>query len=849
MNSAEIRAGFLKFFRDRKHTIVPSAPLVPKDDPSLLFTAAGMVPFKPLFTGTIPLPYQRAASIQKCLRLSDLDLVGRTRRHLTFFEMLGNFSFGDYFKEEAIAWAWEFLTEVLNIDHRHLLVSVHQDDAEAYRLWRDKIGLNSERIFKLGDDTNFWGPAGTTGPCGPCSEIYYDLGEKYSCGQKDCRPGCDCDRYSEVWNLVFPQFDQAPSGERRPLKNRGVDTGMGFERLVSVIQEKDTLFQTDLFTPITEEILVRVNRSELDPEQTVRVNVIADHVRALVFAIADGVIPSNEERGYVLRRLLRRAVRLGRNLGIRDPFLFDLVPRTVQVFSAAYPELTGRRETIALIVKTEEERFLATLDKGLTLLAELTATRRAISAEDAFKLYDTYGFPLELTREIAAEKKITIDEAGFSTRLEQAKEQSRQKAKFTLKGEWKIIREGTGSFVGYDRLEVDTEVLRYNEHDKEVELVLGLTPFYAEAGGQVGDEGEIESGTYRLKVLDTYPFQGMSVCHCRIESGSFSPGPVKARVDPGRRREIARAHTATHLLHAALREVLGDHARQEGSFVEPGRLRFDFMHFKPLSEDELEAVENLVNDRVLAAIAITKLVTSLDEARKMGAMALFGEKYGSQVRVVKIADHSLELCAGTHLDNTAEVGLFKITAQESAAAGIRRIEAIVGRRLFQELRREDEALRELRDLLGTDQEPVKKVAEILNRVRELEKASQADKMKIARAEAERLIKKAADREYLLEGFQNFGIDGLRMIADLLREKTKNLIGILYEENHGRLNYLVFVTPDLTSTHPAGDIVKELRKIWGGGGGGRPHLAEGGGADPQKLPQVAEYLITLAKKSP
>jgi alanyl-tRNA synthetase len=779
--------------------------------------------------------------------MSDLEFVGRTRRHLTFFEMLGNFSFGDYFKEEAIAWAWEFLIQVMAVDRTRLLVSVHKDDREAYKLWREKIGLADDRIFKLGDDTNFWGPAGNSGPCGPCSEVYYDLGPKYSCGRKDCSPGCDCDRYMELWNLVFPQFDQAQSGERRPLKNRGVDTGMGYERLVSVIQKKETNFETDLFAPITAEIMARVGqKATWDREQTVQVNVIADHLRALVFAIADGVIPSNEERGYVLRRLLRRAVRFGRNLGIRDPFLFDLVPRTVQIFSAAYPELTGRREAIALVVKAEEERFLATLDKGLALLAELLARRRSISAEDAFKLYDTYGFPLELTREIAAEKKIAIDEAGFSARLEQAKEQSRQKTKFTLKGAWKILKEGSGSFVGYDRLESDTEILRYNEHGKELELVLELSPFYAEAGGQVGDQGEIAGSDFRLRVQDTYLFQGMTVCHCRVESGEFSPGPVRARVNVEARRETARAHTATHMLHAALRQILGEHARQEGSFVEPGRLRFDFMHFKPLSADELDMVENIVNDKILAGIKVVKLETSLDEARKMGAMALFGEKYGARVRVVKIADYSTELCAGTHLDNTAEVGLFKITAQESAAAGTRRIEAIVGKRLFQELRREDNTLRALRDLLGTDQEPAKKVAELLDRIRELEKTGQADKMKIARAEAERLIKKAADREYLLEGFQDFGIDGLRMIADIVREKTKNLVGILYEENKGRLNYLVFVTPDLASTHPAGDIVKELRGIWGGGGGGRPHLAEGGGADPAKLTQVAQYLTNFHK---
>jgi len=847
MNSPEIRAAFLKFFQDRGHMVVPSSSLIPHDDPSLLFTAAGVVQFKPLFTGTIPLPYKRAASVQKCLRMSDLDNVGKTRRHNTFFEMLGNFSFGDYFKEDAIAWAWEYLMAGLGIDQNKLCVSVYRDDAEAYDLWRRKIGLAPGRIFKLGDDTNFWGPAGNSGPCGPCSEIYFDLGEKFSCGKKDCLPGCACDRYSEVWNLVFPQFNQTPSGERLPLMNRGVDTGMGFERLIAVIQKKDSIFQTDLFFPIIEEVMARTGLDYgREPEKDTTLNVIADHIRALVFAIADGVIPSNEERGYVLRRLLRRAVRFCRNLGIRDPYLYELVPRTIGIFQAAYPELDGRREEITLVIKSEEERFLATLDKGLAQLAELTRRERAISAADAFKLYDTYGFPLELTREIAQEKKIEVDEKGFFAMLDEARKLSRQKTKFTLKGEWKILKKGSGSFIGYDRLESETEILRYNEHGQDIEVVLDRSPFYAESGGQVGDQGEIAGSDFRLRVQDTYWFQGMTVGHCRVESGKFSAGKVQARVDIAQRRETARSHTATHMLHAALRQVLGEHARQEGSFVEPGRLRFDFMHFQPLSADEIEAVENIVNDKILAGVAVNKLETSLDEARKMGAMALFGEKYGNQVRVVKIGDYSTELCAGTHLDNTAEIGLFKITAQESAAAGIRRIEAIVGKRLFLELRSGDKTIRELRNLLGADQELVKKVVEIQDRVRKLEKSAEANMLETAKAEAERLLKKAAGQSFLVEGFPDYGIDGLRMIADIVREKTKNLIGILYEETKDKLNYLVFVSADLVKTRPAGDIVKELRKIWGGGGGGRPHLAEGGGADPTKIDAVRSYLQNLLK---
>ncbi|MEO0206369.1 MAG: alanine--tRNA ligase, partial [candidate division WOR-3 bacterium] len=461
MNSTEIRESFLNFFKQKGHTIVPSMSLIPKDDPSLLFTSAGMVQFKPLWTGTVPLPYKRAASIQKCLRLSDLDNVGKTRRHHTFFEMLGNFSFGDYFKEEAIIWAWEYLVNVLKIDKEKLYVSVHKEDNEAYEIWRKKVGLSEKRIYRLGDDTNFWGPAGNSGPCGPCSEIYYDLGEKFSCGKKTCAPGCDCDRYSEVWNLVFPQFDQKISGERVPLKNRGVDTGMGLERLVSVIQKKDSNFHTDLFYPIIECIMDLTHKKYgQDSKTNIDINVIADHIRALVFAIGDGIIPSNEERGYVLRRILRRATRLNLNFGLNEPVLYKLVPKIVELYNHSYPELVEHREEITLVIKSEEERFLATLEKGIALFEEIASKKKKISGDEAFKLYDTYGFPVELTEEIAKEKGIELDKEGFAENLERAREESRTKAKFTIKGEWKVIKEGTGKFVGYEKNEIETEILR-----------------------------------------------------------------------------------------------------------------------------------------------------------------------------------------------------------------------------------------------------------------------------------------------------------------------------------------------------------------------------------------------------
>ncbi len=850
MNSHELRKNFLDFFKTKKHTIVPSMSLIPKDDPSLLFTSAGMVQFKPLWTGAIPLPYARAASIQKCFRTSDLDNVGKTRRHHTFFEMLGNFSFGDYFKEEAIIWAWEYLTKVLAIDQKKLYVSVHTGDDEAYNIWHKKIGLKTERIFRLGDEHNFWGPAGNSGPCGPCSEIFYDLGKKFSCGKKTCAPGCDCDRYPEVWNLVFPQFEQTVDGKRLPLKNRGVDTGMGFERLITVLQNKDSNFHTDLFYPIIQEI---IKNRKIDygatAETDVPVNVIADHIRALVFAIGDGIIPSNEERGYVLRRILRRAVRLCRNIEIHEPFLYKLTPKVIELYEADYPDLITRREETALVIKSEEERFLITLEKGLQQFEELVINKKTISGQDAFRLYDTYGFPIELTHEIAQEKGIKVDEKGFSIMLEQAREISKAKAKFTPKGEWKIVKSGTGRFIGYDKHEVNTEILGYNAYENIIEIVLDESPFYAEAGGQVGETGAIISKAFKLEVLDTYWYQGMIVCHCKVTSGKFVAGPVQAIVNMKHRKESARAHTATHLLHAALRQTLGEHARQEGSYVEPGRFRFDFTHFKPLSENEITAVEDMVNEKILEAIPVEKFTAKLNDAKKLGAMAIFGEKYGEEVRVVKIADFSIELCGGIHINNTGEIGFLKIVSQESAAAGIRRIEAIVGLRLLEEFRKNSQTINEFSLIFGTDKDLIKKAQDFQARLKELEKSNQESKIRLAQKEAKKLLEKTKHEKsrILVHEFEDYGIEALRIIADELRGNSKDLIGVLYEKAKGRMNYLVFVGDNLVKQHPANNLIKELGKILGGGGGGKDHIAEGGGADPEKISEAIKYLKNLLNK--
>ncbi|MEO0185476.1 MAG: alanine--tRNA ligase [candidate division WOR-3 bacterium] len=841
MNSTEIRESFLNFFKQKGHTIVPSMSLIPKDDPSLLFTSAGMVQFKPLWTGTVPLPYKRAASIQKCLRLSDLDNVGKTRRHHTFFEMLGNFSFGDYFKEEAIIWAWEYLVNVLKIDKEKLYVSVHKEDNEAYEIWRKKVGLSEKRIYRLGDDTNFWGPAGNSGPCGPCSEIYYDLGEKFSCGKKTCAPGCDCDRYSEVWNLVFPQFDQKISGERVPLKNRGVDTGMGLERLVSVIQKKDSNFHTDLFYPIIECIMDLTHKKYgQDSKTNIDINVIADHIRALVFAIGDGIIPSNEERGYVLRRILRRATRLNLNFGLNEPVLYKLVPKIVELYNHSYPELVEHREEITLVIKSEEERFLATLEKGIALFEEIASKKKKISGDEAFKLYDTYGFPVELTEEIAKEKGIELDKEGFAENLERAREESRTKAKFTIKGEWKVIKEGTGKFVGYEKNEIETEILRFNESQKIIELVLAESPFYAEAGGQVGETGWITSKDFKLKVLDTYWLQGMNTCHCEIESGKFKPVRVVAKVDMKHRKESARAHTTTHLLHAALRKILGEHARQEGSFVAPGRFRFDFMHFKPLSDDEIRAIEDLVNEKIMEAIPVEKFWTTIDEAKKLGAMALFGEKYGKDVRVVRIKDFSIELCGGIHLDNTGEIGLFKIISQESASAGIRRIEGFVGFNLLDELRRYRNIVKNIAESVGSETNIIEKFEEFQNRLQTLENIAQKQQTKLAQFVAREILEEVGDNKWIVKKVEGFDNDGMRQVADFIREKEKGKLGVLYDIVNNRVNYLVFVGDELKEKFPAHTLIKSVGKIIGGGGGGKPHLAEGGGGKPEKIQELIEY---------
>ena len=840
MTSNDLRKLFLDFFKERGHEIIPSSPLVPERDPSLLFTSAGMVQFKPLWSGIIPVPYPRAASSQKCLRLSDVENVGKRIRYNTFFEMLGNFSFGDYFKKEAISWAWEFLVKLLNLPEERLSVSVFEKDDEAYNIWKDEIGVEPPRIYRLGEEENFWGPAGTTGACGPCSEIFWDLGEEFGCGKPECRPGCDCDRYFELWNLVFPQFDMDTNGNRNALKNKGIDTGMGLERLACAVQGADTIFGTDLFQPMIAELTRISNLGYQD--KRVPFNIVADHARALSFAISEGVLPSNEGRGYVVRRILRRALLQGKNLGVEEPFLYRLVGTVAELMKEPYPELVERREQTALIVKSEEERFLRTLGQGMAMFEQLILELRQrgdreMPGEEAFKLYDTYGFPLDLTQELAAEEGFSIDIGGFNREMELQRERAKAASPFTLEvraqdrvkvgervalgvEEWEILKHGSSRFVGYDETEVETEILRFRRRGERVELVLEATPFWAEEGGQVGDTGRIYNDELEFEVLDTQKGGFGNVHIGNLKRGELNQRPVTAQIDEERRKAIARNHTGTHLLQAALRKVLGDHVHQEGSLVAPDRLRFDFTHFSPLTRKELDLVEDLLNWTVREDLRVEVYYKPLEEAKKEGAIALFGESYGETARVLKIGDFSKELCGGTHLSSTGEIGLFKMESETGVAAGIRRVEALTGQGAYRSMKREEETLSRLSELMGVAiPETPRRLEKILKEKRALEEKLGRLKKQLASTDVVRLLGKAVTIDRVRVIASRLGgeePDSLRQLADELRRKMKSdTVGVLGTEIDGKAFFISFVTDDLTERIKAGDLAREVAQITGG----------------------------------
>jgi alanyl-tRNA synthetase len=838
MKHSEIRRTFLAYYAERGHTIVPSSSLIPKDDPTLLFTSAGMVQFKPLFAGSMPLPYARATSIQKCLRGSDLPQVGISLRHLTFFEMLGNFSFGDYFKKEGIEYAWDYLTNVVKLDKERLSPSVYEEDQEAYDIWRTHIGLPENRIVKLGAKDNFWGPAGGIGACGPCSEIYFDLGPERGCGKPTCGPGCDCPRFMEVYNVVFPQYDQQPDGSRRPLKNRGIDTGLGMERLAMVSQGGRNLFETDLFSPLLKVLGAIVNRT-MDDTNRIFFYAACDHARALTFAIADGAIPSNEARGYMLRSILRRALLLAYRADIHEPFLYRLSGDVVETMRQWYPELPPKREQAALIVKSEEERFLNTLQDGMErweTVAEKYRASGTVPGEEIFKLHDTFGFHVELTRELAADKGLGLDMEGFERAMQEQRERSK-KGTFLTEG---LVLQETGAhdqrFCGYHQDETETTIVHMRPLDHgELEVVLEKVPFYAEAGGQIGDTGTITSADFALEVINTYYTQLLRVCRVKVVSGTPRAGsPVTAIVDRQRRREIERAHTATHLLHAALRCTLGDYVKQEGSLVEPGRFRFDFAALQPLTDEQLARVEQIVYDRIIEDIEVEKMLDlPIAEARKLGALAFFGENYGDKVNVIRIGDFSMEFCGGTHLRRTGEIGMLKVLSESGIAAGIRRIEAAVGEQTFAEVMGYRRVLTELGATLNAEDRLLpQKVSDLTQTQKMLESRVERLSAQLANTLAGEILAQAetiAGIKVVTAGYDFFELADLRLLADAIRRlQAGQILGLLIAAGQPQIRFLVFASDDLKVRLPAGKLAKETGKALGGGGGGKPDLAEGGG---------------------
>jgi alanyl-tRNA synthetase len=876
--SSEIRQTFLEFFREKGHTVVESSSLVPIDDPTLLFTNAGMNQFKDVFLGLDKRSYTRAATAQKCVRAggkhNDLDTVGRTARHHTFFEMLGNFSFGDYFKRDAIAYAWEFLTQVAELPREKLWITIYTDDDEAHALWQEVAGVTPERIIRLGEKDNFWA-MGDTGPCGPCSEIHYDRGPEYACKAEVCGIGqCDCDRFLEIWNLVFMQYNRDESGNMTPLPKPSIDTGMGLERLSSLLQGVDSNFDTDLFTPIIKHMEEMTGRVYDRGEAGFPFRVIADHSRACTFLISDGVLPSNDGRGYVLRRILRRAVRFGRVLGIEEAFLHKNVDMVCELMQDAYPELTGRKEFVKEVIKMEEQRFLVTLSEGLKKVEDIIKNmkkegRQVMSGAEAFMLYDTYGFPLDSAEDVADENGVSVDRDGFNEQMNMQRERARQANKG---GEaWareimisellaQIEAEPTG-FTGYDTLTDQSRLLALIKdgelvsaaQDGPIMAVTAATPFYAESGGQVADRGMISGQAGKMSVDDVQKV-GPWIIHLGTLKGTLTSGETVAlEVQTESRLATARHHTATHLLHKALQTVLGEHAQQKGSLVEPDRLRFDFSHLSALSEQEIEKIECLVNEAIWQAYAVGTSVKSLEEARNMGAMALFGEKYGDLVRMVQVEGYSLELCGGTHVKNTGQIGLFKILSEGSIGSGLRRIEAVAGKAALGYLQGIEQEIKKAAGLLKTTDRDVSNRVEAMTRMlKEREREIEALKAKISRSASEDLLTQAYKKggsHILIARVTGQEPDSLRQNAEMLKDKLGSAVVLLATENNDKVSLVCFVSKDLVEkgVH-AGKIVGEAARITGGGGGGRPDMAQAGGREPDKIDAALSAARALVENS-
>ena len=866
----ELRKMFLEFFESKEHLAMKSFSLVPRNDKSLLLINSGMAPLKPYFTGAEIPPRRRVTTCQKCIRTGDIENVGKTARHGTFFEMLGNFSFGDYFKREAIAWSWEFLTEVVGLDPQRLYPSIYEEDEEAFEIWNKEMGIPAERIFRFGKADNFWEHG--AGPCGPCSEIYYDRGEKYGCGSPDCTVGCECDRYMEIWNNVFTQFESDGEGNYTELVQKNIDTGMGLERLASVVQDVDSIFDVDtLCARRTKVCELAHTEYKKDAAKDVSIRLITDHIRSATFMISDGIMPTNEGRGYVLRRLIRRAARHGRLLGIEGKFLAALSAVVIEGSKDGYPELEEKKDFIFQVLTKEEEQFNKTIDQGLNILSEMEAAMKAegkteLSGEDAFKLYDTYGFPLDLTKEILEEKGCTIDEAGFQAAMNEQREKARiargttnyMGADATVYDE--IDVNVTTEFVGYDSLSCTSKITVLTTEDEITEALtedqrgtvfVEQTPFYATMGGQQGDKGVITLGDTEFKVEDTIHLRGGKVGHVGVlTKGMLKTGDVVTlQVCEKYRMNSCKNHSATHLLQKALKTVLGSHVEQKGSLVTPDRLRFDFAHFQSMTAEELAKVEEIVNKEIQAALPVVTEVMSIEEAKKAGAMALFGEKYGEEVRVVSMGDFSKELCGGTHVSNTGVITTFKIISESGIAAGVRRIEALTGDGVFAYYKEIEKKQAEIAAMLKTSPSEIEeKIAHLQAEVKALHSENESLKAKMAQeavGDVLNQVQEVKGVKLLAVSLTDVDMNGLRDLGDQLKEKLGEGVVVLASVAGGKVSLLAMVTEQAQKAGAhAGNLIKGMAAIVGGGGGGRPNMAQAGGKNPDKVPEALEAAANI-----
>jgi alanyl-tRNA synthetase len=873
MTSDEIRRAFLNYFEEKEHRIVRSSSLVPKNDPTLLFTNAGMVQFKGVFLAEESRDYKRATTSQKCVRAggkhNDLEIVGKTARHHTFFEMLGNFSFGDYFKKEAIEMGWDLLIRHWGLPAEKMWITIYLDDDDAFHLWR-RVGVSGDRIVRLGEKDNFWA-MGETGPCGPCSEMVIDQGEEVGCRRPDCHVGCDCDRFLELWNLVFMQFNRDSEGRLQSLAKPSIDTGMGLERISAILQGVTSNYETDLFKPIFKEVerISQISYGQ-DPRTDTSLRVIADHSRAATFLINDGVLPSNEGRGYVLRRIMRRAMRHGKILGIEGPFLYRTSSKVVDQMREAFPELRETEAFVSKVIQNEEERFSETLDAGLKILREeLEQLQREgkgiLSGDVAFRLYDTYGFPLDLTTEILQERGMCFDEEGFRVQMEEQKHKSKQAWQGMGEGKTKevyrrLAQEGIKStFLGYEEVQSETKILKLIKGDElvsfategdDLEIVTEKTPFYGEAGGQVGDRGVIFQEEFSLDVENTIkPMEELIIHQAKVKRGRVKEGMAAVlRVEGERRRAIALNHTATHLMQAVLREVLGDHVHQAGSLVSPDRLRFDFTHFASMEKEELERVEAMVNQKIRENLKVETKIMDVEEALQTGAMALFGEKYGEKVRVVMVSDFSIELCGGTHTSRTGDIGLFKIVSESGVAAGVRRIEALTGEGAYRFIKEEERELWEIASSLkAVPGELSSKIERFLERQRELERELASFQDKLSHQELSNLlplVKEIKGVKVLSAKVDGKDIKRMREFMDQLKGKMGSGIILLGGQSQNKVSLILGVTSDLTHRFNANELIKKIALHIGGTGGGRPDFAQAGGTDSKKLDEALKAIDDL-----